>query len=113
MAPLPNTQSREVNLTKPVQAPEGMRYCPIVLASNGRIRPDLVLINGRPELHRGIAKMIKLIRPGQCVIEMFQQLTSRTSYSEVIPILFSHVSTNGGHPVIGIFVRRMPNPWPP
>jgi hypothetical protein len=45
--------------------------------------------------------------------EMFQQLTSRTNYSEVIPMLFSHVSTSGGHPVIGIFVRRMPNPWPP
>jgi integrase len=28
-----------------------MRYCPIVLASNGRIRPDLVLVNGRPERH--------------------------------------------------------------
>ena len=27
------------------------RYCPIVLASNGRIRPDLVLVNGRPERH--------------------------------------------------------------
>jgi len=48
---VPNTQSREVNLTKGVQTPEGMRYCPIVLASNGRIRPDLVLINGRPERH--------------------------------------------------------------
>jgi len=47
------------------------------------------------------------------VIAMFQQLTSRTDYSEIIPILFSHVSSNGGHPVIGIFVRRMPNPWPP
>ena len=46
-----NTQSREVNLTKRVQTPEGMRYCPIVLASNGRIRPDLVLVNGRPERH--------------------------------------------------------------
>lgn len=44
---------------------------------------------------------------------MFQQLTSGTNYSEIIPILFSHVSSNGGHPVIGIFVRRMPNPWPP
>jgi integrase/recombinase XerD len=51
VAPVPNTQSREVNLTKRVQTPEGMRYCPIVLASNGRIRPDLVLINGRPERH--------------------------------------------------------------
>ena len=48
---MPNTQSREVNLTKRVQTPEGMRYCPIVLASNGRIRPDLVLVNGRPERH--------------------------------------------------------------
>jgi hypothetical protein len=40
-------------LTSPrrVQTPEGMRYCPIVLASNGRIRPDLVLVNGRPERH--------------------------------------------------------------
>ena len=28
-----------------------MRYCPIVLASNGRIRPDLVLVNGQPERH--------------------------------------------------------------
>ena len=46
-----NTQSREVNLTKRVQIPDGMRYCPIVLASNGRIRPDLVLVNGRPERH--------------------------------------------------------------
>ena len=48
---MPNTQSREVNLTKRVQTPDGMRYCPIVLASNGRIRPDLVLVNGRPERH--------------------------------------------------------------
>jgi integrase/recombinase XerD len=48
---VPNTQSREVNLTKRVQTPVGMRYCPIVLASNGRIRPDLVLVNGRPERH--------------------------------------------------------------
>ena len=48
---MPNTQSRELNLTKRVQTPEGMRYCPIVLAANGRIRPDLVLVSGRPERH--------------------------------------------------------------
>jgi len=46
-----NTQSREVNLTKRVQTPRGMRYCPVVLGSNGRIRPDVVLVNGRPERH--------------------------------------------------------------
>lgn len=48
---MPNTQSREVNLTKRVQTPRGTRYCPVVLASNGRIRPDLVLVNGQPERH--------------------------------------------------------------
>jgi integrase/recombinase XerD len=48
---MPNTQSKEVNLTKRVQTPRGMRYCPVVLASNGRIRPDLVLVNGQPEYH--------------------------------------------------------------
>jgi integrase/recombinase XerD len=46
-----NTQSREVNLTKRILTPQGMRYCPVVLASNGRIRPDLVLVNGQPERH--------------------------------------------------------------
>ena len=46
-----NTQSREVNLTKRVQTPRGMRYCPVVLGSNGRIRPDVVLVNSRPERH--------------------------------------------------------------
>jgi integrase/recombinase XerD len=48
---VPNTQSREVNLTKRVKTPKGMRYCPVVLASNGRIRPDVVLVNGKPEKH--------------------------------------------------------------
>ena len=28
-----------------------MRYCPVVLGSNGRIRRDVVLVNGRPERH--------------------------------------------------------------
>ena len=48
---MPNTQSREVNLTKRVQTSKGMRYCPVILGSNGRIRPDVVLVNGRPERH--------------------------------------------------------------
>src|SRR5438270_5432308 len=28
-----------------------MRYCPVVLSPNGRVKPDLVLINGKPEKH--------------------------------------------------------------
>jgi integrase/recombinase XerD len=48
---VPNTKSKEVNLTKRVQTSKGMRYCPVVLSANGGIKPDLVLINGKPEKH--------------------------------------------------------------
>jgi len=48
---VPNTQSKEVNLTKRVQTGKGMRYCPVVLAANGRVKPDLVIINGQRERH--------------------------------------------------------------
>jgi hypothetical protein len=46
-----NTQSRDVNLTKRVLTPKGLRYCPVVLAANGRVRPDFVLVDGQPERH--------------------------------------------------------------
>jgi|ERR1700677_721867 integrase/recombinase XerD len=43
--------NREVNLTKLVQTSKGPRYCPVVWATNGRIRPDVALVNGQPERH--------------------------------------------------------------
>jgi integrase len=43
--------NREVNLTKRVKTPQGKRYCPAVLSANGRIRPDVVLVNGKEERH--------------------------------------------------------------
>ena len=46
-----NTQSKEVNLTKRVKTNNGMRYCPVVLSANGRVKPDFVIINGQPERH--------------------------------------------------------------
>lgn len=42
---------REVNLTKRVQTSAGMRYCPVILSANGRVKPDAVLVNGKPERH--------------------------------------------------------------
>jgi integrase/recombinase XerD len=48
---VPNTQSKEVNLTKRVQTSKGLRYCPVVLSPNGRVKPDLVIVNGKPERH--------------------------------------------------------------
>jgi integrase len=47
-----NTQ---VNLTKRVlvqtETGSALRYCPVVLSSNGRVKPDWVLVNGKPERH--------------------------------------------------------------
>jgi len=43
--------NREVNLTKRVETQRGMRYCSVVLSANGRVKPDLVLVTGKPERH--------------------------------------------------------------
>jgi integrase len=43
--------NRECNLTKRVQLPQGWRYCPVVLSANGRVKPDVVLVNGKQEQH--------------------------------------------------------------
>ncbi|MBZ5722298.1 MAG: tyrosine-type recombinase/integrase [Acidobacteriia bacterium] len=43
--------NREVNVTKRVQTSKGPRYCPVVLSANGRVKPDVVLIDGNPERH--------------------------------------------------------------
>lgn len=43
--------NREVNCTKRVQTANGLRYCPVVLSANGRVKPDVVLVNGNPEKH--------------------------------------------------------------
>jgi len=48
---VPNTQSKDVNLTKRVQTSKGLRYCPVALSANGRVKPDLVIVNGQPERH--------------------------------------------------------------
>ncbi len=38
---------REVNLTKRVQTPQGMRYYVVVLSANGRVKLDAVLVKGK------------------------------------------------------------------
>jgi len=43
--------NREVNLTKRVNTAQGLRYCPVALSANGRVKPDLVLVNGKEERH--------------------------------------------------------------
>src|SRR5260370_24846407 len=41
--------NREVNLTKRLETPHGWRYCTVVLSANGRVKPDLVIVNGKQE----------------------------------------------------------------
>src|SRR5579863_2129965 len=43
--------NRTVHLSKLIQTPKGPRYCPAVLAANGRVRPDVVIVNGKEERH--------------------------------------------------------------
>jgi len=43
--------NREVNLTKRVQTPHGVRYCRVLLSANGRVKPDAVIVNGKEERH--------------------------------------------------------------
>jgi integrase/recombinase XerD len=42
---------REVNLTKRIRTSTGLRYCPVVVSANGRVKPDAVLVNGKSERH--------------------------------------------------------------
>jgi len=44
--------NREVNLTKRVQTPHGWRYCRVLLSANGRVKPDVVFVNGTEERHQ-------------------------------------------------------------
>src|SRR5438270_5996304 len=43
--------NREVNLTKRVKTPQGLRYCPVALSLNGRVKPYLVIVKGKEERH--------------------------------------------------------------
>ena len=46
-----STGGYSVHLTKRVQTEQGLRYCPVAQSLNGRIRPDVVLVNGKEERH--------------------------------------------------------------
>jgi integrase/recombinase XerD len=43
--------NKEVNLTKRIKTSNGLRFCPVVRASNGKVKADYVLLDGRAERH--------------------------------------------------------------
>jgi len=70
-----------VNLTKYVKVrgtvSETWRFCPVVRTGNGRIRPDYVLIDGRPELHKEGAPYIELVSRWQTISRIGGQESKR------------------------------------
>jgi hypothetical protein len=65
----PKAQASRVNITKYVKVAtekgEGWRFCPVVRSSNGRIRADYVLVDGRAELHKEGAYYIEWYAAGK------------------------------------------------
>ena len=43
--------NRRVSVTKRVRTLRGLRYCPVVISGNGRIKPDAVIVDDREERH--------------------------------------------------------------
>ena len=48
---LPWEGPMQVNITKRIDTREGKRDCPVVVSPHGRIKPDWVMIDDRPEKH--------------------------------------------------------------
>jgi integrase len=44
-------EGNKVRLTKRVQTKDGLRYCPVVIAPNGRVKPDWVIVDDNEERH--------------------------------------------------------------
>ena len=43
--------NRQVNLTKRIRTPQGLRFCPVVISANGRVKPEYVTVAGKDERH--------------------------------------------------------------
>jgi hypothetical protein len=68
---VPNTQSKEVNLTKRVQTSKGPRYCPVGLSANGRVKPDLVIVNGEQDDTPKVLTILNGVRTaGECACQL-------------------------------------------
>jgi integrase len=55
----------EVNLTKRIDTPQGKRYCPAIVAANGRVKPHWALVSGKPEKHEAGAYYLEWREDGQ------------------------------------------------
>jgi hypothetical protein len=44
--------NRHVKLTKRIRTPHGLRFYPVVVSANSRVKPDYVLVGDREERHQ-------------------------------------------------------------
>jgi hypothetical protein len=88
-----------VNLTKYVKvrgaASVTWRFCPVVHTSNGRIRPDHVLIDGRPELHKEGAYYIEWYRDGRRYRESVGKIQAKRLPLQSAKLRFSGTRRSG------------------
>ncbi len=61
------TGGYSVNLTKRVQTDHGLRYCPVAQSANGRVKPDMVVVNGKEEKHEEGAYYLEWRKDGKRV----------------------------------------------
>ena len=74
--------NREVNLTKRVQTPRGVRYCPVVLSANGQVKPDVVRVNGHEERHAEDAYYLEWRENGKRVRLSLARMQPRLTYAD-------------------------------
>ena len=96
--------NREVNLTKRVQTPHGWRYCTVVLSANGRVKPDLVLVNGKQETHKEGAYYLEWREGSKRVRLPYYYLVHRETGFKSLYLLSRHL-LEGVLPVKGILLH--------
>src|ERR1700687_5421565 len=65
MGPRPPARIPKINLSKYVNIGcDQWRFCKVVVSANGRIKPDWVIVAGKPELHREGAYYIEWYEKG-------------------------------------------------
>ena len=43
--------NRQVNVTKCIRTSQELRFCPVIVSSNGRVKPDHVLVADQEDRH--------------------------------------------------------------
>jgi integrase/recombinase XerD len=105
---------REVNLTKRVQTSQGLRYSPVATSANGRVKPDVVLVNGKEEKHpegayyiewRDAGKRIRLSVGKDAADAASMRLKKETELNNGDGSVPAQANGNNGHQTVAAAVK--------